>query len=100
MSCDATSNLFGWYRDLEGGLWLEENQGKHPWVVYDSDEDEYSGDEDDTPGDEESNPPSDDSRIRSWQESISSNIALAPSVDDMSSSHTMPELDLTVTHSI
>ncbi|KAL9065322.1 MAG: hypothetical protein Q9161_008309 [Pseudevernia consocians] len=68
VSRDATLNLFIWYRCLEGGLWLEENQGKHAWIIYDPDEG-------DAPGDEESNPPSDDSRIRRWQESTSPNVA-------------------------
>ena len=67
MSNDATLNLFMWYRDLEGGLWLEESQGRHPWVVYDSDED-------DALGDEESNGLSNDSRTRRWQESTSPNV--------------------------
>ena len=93
MSSDATLNLFAWYRDLEGGLWLEEHQGKHAWIVYDSDEDE-------SPGDEESNPLPDDSRIRSWQESISSDVASAPSAGDMSSSRTTPELNLTANPSV
>lgn len=40
ISSDATLNLFAWYRELEGGLWLEEIQGKHAWVIYDSDADD------------------------------------------------------------
>jgi len=62
VSSDATLNLFAWYRDLEGGLWLEENQDKHAWIIYDSDED-------DPREDEEFKPLLDDSRIRSWRES-------------------------------
>ncbi len=37
ISSDATLNLFTWYRDLEDGLWLEEIQGKHRWIIDDSD---------------------------------------------------------------
>ena len=69
--------MFTWYGGLEGGLWLEETQGKHAWIVYDSDEDN-------SPSDEESNSFSDDSRIRSWQENTSSYVASAPSAGDMS----------------
>ncbi len=54
--------MFAWYRGLEGGLWLEENQDKHAWIIYDSDED-------DSPEDEESKSSLDDSCIRSWRES-------------------------------
>lgn len=38
ISSDATLNLFNWYRELEGGLLLEEISGKHPWVIRNSDE--------------------------------------------------------------
>ena len=77
MSSDATFNIFNWYRSLEGGLWLEETQGKHAWIIYDSDEDDSSGDE-------EANTLSDDSRIRSWQQSASSYVASTPSAGDLS----------------
>lgn len=49
MSCDATFNLFSWYRNNEGGLWLAEGfesvgavrrMISHPWIHYDSDEDD------------------------------------------------------------
>ena len=46
VSGDATFNLFNWYREFEGGLWLEETQEAYPWIVYDSDEDFYSEDKD------------------------------------------------------
>ena len=42
----ATFNLFYWYRNNEGGLWLGKDQDNieavrrlqsHPWITYDSD---------------------------------------------------------------
>jgi len=75
MSSDATLNLFAWYKDLEGGLWLEENQDKHAWIIYDSDEDNSLGDE-------EYKSPLDDSRIRSWRESAISDVAWATLAHD------------------
>lgn len=49
VSYDATSNLFSWYRNNEGGLWLAEGledddairrKNSHPWIKCGSDEDE------------------------------------------------------------
>jgi len=88
VSSDATLNLFVWYRDLEGGLWLEENQGKHAWIMYDSDED-------DLPEDEESKSPLDDPRIWSWRESAIPDVAWAQSAEETSSSGTNIKLSLT-----
>ena len=88
MSSDITLNLFVWYRALEGGLWLEENQGKHAWIMYDSDED-------DLPEDEESKSPLENPRIWSWRESVIPDVAWAQSAEDTSSSGTNIKLSLT-----
>lgn len=49
VSCDASFNLFNWYRNNEGGLWLAEGfedvdavrrNHSHPWIKNDSDEDD------------------------------------------------------------
>lgn len=66
MSCDATLNMFVWYRGVEGGVLLEETQQKHPWIIYDSDEDPL--DEDSSDDGPVFNDAQRDSRIRSWQE--------------------------------
>lgn len=43
----ATSNLFMWYRQNEGGLWLADaledvgmtrRKNRHPWITYEADE--------------------------------------------------------------
>lgn len=84
-SSDATGNLFSWYRNLEGGLWLEENRGKHAWIIY-------GAEEHDLPVDEESKPPLDDSRIRAWQESTALDVTWATSAEDISLRPATPEL--------
>ena len=49
VSCDASFNLFKWYRNNEGGLWLAEGfedvdavrrRNLHPWIKNDSDEED------------------------------------------------------------
>jgi len=70
MFSDATLNLFAWYRDLKGGLWLEENQDKHAWIIYDSDKDNSLGNE-------EYKSLLNDSRIRSWRKSAILDVAWA-----------------------
>lgn len=64
---DVTLNMFVWYRDLEKDLWLEENQDKHAWIIYDSDENDFSEDE-------EFKSSLDDSCIRSWRKSAISDV--------------------------
>lgn len=76
MFSDVTLNLFAWYRDLEEGLWLEENQDKHAWIIYDSDENNSLEDE-------EYKSSFNDSRIRSWRESAISDVAWATLAHDM-----------------
>ncbi len=48
VSSDATFNLFNWYRNNEGGIWLDEGfedaesvrrNNSHPWIKDDSDQD-------------------------------------------------------------
>ncbi len=49
MSCDATFNLFNWYRNNEGGMWLAERfedadavrrNHSHTWIKNDLDEED------------------------------------------------------------
>ena len=56
ISSDATSNLFNWHKNNEGGLWLAEEGADireirriqaHPWINDDSDEAAFSEDESD-----------------------------------------------------
>lgn len=66
MSYEATLNMIDWYRGVEGGILLEETQQKHPWIIYDSDEDPL--DEDSLDDRSVFQDVQRDSRIRSWQE--------------------------------
>ena len=66
MSYEATLNMFDWYRGVEGGVLLEETRQKHPWIMYDSDEDPQ--DEDSSDDGTVFHDVQRDSRIRSWQD--------------------------------
>ena len=72
MSCDASFNLFNWYRNNEGGLWLAERfedanavrrNNSHPWIKNDLDEDDVleSRDSEDTVNQD---------NIKRWQDGI------------------------------
>ena len=73
MSCDASFNLFNWYRNNEGGLWLAEGfedadavrrSHSHPWIKNNSDEDD-----DDLESRDSENTVNQDN-IKRWQEGI------------------------------
>ena len=85
-SSDATFNLFSWYRNIEGGLWLEENPGKHECLIYDAQVNEYLKEE------AEPKPFWVDARIRRWQENTALEITPATSSDDISLRQTTPEI--------
>lgn len=69
ISSDATLNLFIWYRELEGGLLLEEFSGRHPWVICDSDESCSSHDGESTIDDNSCKRMS-EKRIEDWRDEV------------------------------
>ena len=70
VSSDATLNLFTWYRDLEDGLWLEEFQGKHGWIIRDSDGSYGSLQGGESPRSNKSFDKLSEKRIQDWRDEV------------------------------